>query len=170
MKIIIGLDPGSHKLGFGVIELGEKLRTLSYGVIQVPTSLSFSEKLVYLQDALRKLFKTHQPEVVVVEKIFFGKNADSAFKLGHVRGICLAEVARCHSSLKEYAARKIKKLVTGHGGATKAHVQLVVRETLGIREEIPEDASDALSMALGSIYCEQTEKVIQRAVEGRRLM
>ena len=162
----MGLDPGSHKAGFGVIEVGGTLQVISYGVINVPTHLDFSNKLVYLQEAIQDLLRKYQPETVVVEKVFFGKNADSAFKLGHVRGVYLAEVARAKKFLREYAARKVKKLVTGHGGATKAHVGLVVREILGIKEPLPEDASDALALVLGDFYVEQTKRVLRVAEKG----
>ena len=169
MKIVMGLDPGSHKTGFGVVEVGKEIQVVSYGVIDIPSSLHFAEKLVYLQNAIQRLLEQYQPESVVVEKIFFGKNADSAFKLGHIRGVCLAQVAQAKKVLREYAARRVKKVVTGHGGASKAHVQLIVRETLGICGELREDASDALALALSHIYTNQAEKTLQQTHMGVQL-
>ena len=168
MKIIMGLDPGSHKTGYGVIEMEveQRVRWIAHGVIDVPHSLSFAEKLVYLQREIQRLFDRYQPESVVVEKIFFGKNADSAFKLGHVRGVCLVQVAQAKKNLKEYAPRTVKKAITGHGGASKDHVQLIVREILGIRGELREDASDALALALSHFYAEQTNSIWQRGSRG----
>ena len=165
MKIIMGLDPGSQKTGFGVIQTGASVQMVACGVIDVPRSLSFSEKLVYLQEAIGRIIEKYQPESVVVEKIFFGKNADSAFKLGHVRGVCLAQVAQAQKQLKEYAARTVKKAITGHGGASKQHVQLVVREILRLKNEsLREDASDALALALSYMYKEKAESIQNQAI------
>ncbi len=160
MKMIMGLDPGSHKTGFGVIQVERELQAIASGVIDIPRNLSFPKKLAYLQEALRELLVSHPPHCVVVEKIFFGKNADSAFKLGHVRGVCLAQVAQAQKIFKEYAARTVKKAITGYGGASKEHVQLIVRETLGIQETLREDASDALALALTHMYVDQTKTIL----------
>ena len=159
MKIVMGLDPGSHKTGFGVIEVGCDTKLLDTGVIDISRSLDFSRKLIYLQGAIQDLLERCQPDRVVVEKVFLGKNVDSAFKLGHVRGVCLAQVARENKILREYASRRVKKLVTGHGGASKSHVQWVVRQVLGISRELKEDASDALALALCDMYIEQIDQV-----------
>ena len=162
VKIIMGLDPGSHKTGFGVIEVGEGVRVMDYGVMDLSRRLSFPERLARLQIAIREVLAQYKPTSVAVEKIFFGKNADSAFKLGHTRGVCLVEVAQSGRALREYAARTVKKRVTGHGGASKDHVQCVVRKVLGLRETLREDASDALALALCDMYAEEAERVLRQ--------
>lgn len=149
MQVILGIDPGSRVTGFGVLGIQKReLFHLDHGVIEPPKNLSFAERLFRIGQSLQKLMEQYSPTDVVVEKIFLGRNADSAFKLGHVRGVCLLAVGEIEARLFEYAARSVKKAVTGHGGATKEHVSLVVQNLLNIDAPKALDASDALSLAI----------------------
>jgi crossover junction endodeoxyribonuclease RuvC len=147
--IIMGIDPGSRKTGYGIISFqGNRCQCLQYGAIQTE-DLSFSERLRQIHAELQKLLMTFQPEVVVVEEIFHASNARSALMLGHTRGVVLLVAAQAGVSLAEYTALQIKKSVVGYGKADKSQVQMMVRRLLNLKElPKPLDASDALAMAL----------------------
>lgn len=148
MKIILGIDPGSHITGFGVIHADQdRLVCVRHGTIVAPAQKSFVDRLRFLAGHLDAVFTEHRPNIAVVERIFMGRNADSAFKLGHMRGICLLAAARHGADVVEYAARSVKKGVTGSGAATKEQVQLVLFAALGLKGPARVDASDALALA-----------------------
>jgi crossover junction endodeoxyribonuclease RuvC len=97
---------------------------------------------------IEALIERLQPDIVVVERIFLGRNADSAFKLGHVRGVAVAAAVRAGCLFIEYAARAVKKGVTGNGAASKEQVQVILFAALGLKGKIAKlDASDALALA-----------------------
>src|SRR5690606_34206106 len=104
------------------------------------------------------------PSAVVIERIFLGRNADSAFKLGHARGVCLQAAAAAGVEVFEYAARHVKKAVTGSGAAEKEHVKLIVENLLGIRTEFL-DASDALALAVTHARSLQTHAILKGALQ-----
>lgn len=146
--LILGIDPGSYNTGYGIVEVdGGRVIHREHGVIEVSKSLLFSERLLLIGEKIRQLMDTWSPQVTVVEKIFLGRNADSAFKLGHVRGVCLLEALRVKSEISEYAPREVKKGITGSGAAEKEQVQMILFSILGIRTAAKVDASDALALA-----------------------
>lgn len=148
MKIVLGIDPGSQVAGFGAVRTdGERVELVSYGVIAPPAGLSFSERIGIIAGEFENLLEKLSPEVTVIEKVFLGKSADSAFKLGHARGVALAAAVRAGSEVVEYATRSVKKGITGNGAASKEQVQMVLFASLGIRGRAQADASDALALA-----------------------
>jgi len=169
-ELIFALDPGSRHTGFGVIETqGDRLRHVAHGVIHLNDKWPLAERLNVLNKELQNLFVKYPAPVTVVEKIFFGKNADSAFKLGHARGVCLMNAAEAGSSVHEYAARYVKKAVTGNGAAEKSHVALVVQTLLNVRlEESGFDASDALALAVCHARVFETERRVQQMLREAR--
>ncbi|HPI40301.1 MAG TPA: crossover junction endodeoxyribonuclease RuvC [Pseudobdellovibrionaceae bacterium] len=150
MKIIVGIDPGTYRTGFGVVQVDGEGRThhLNHGVFELNTKSSFYERLAQLGASLEELFKKYQPDSVVVEKIFLGKNVDSIFKLGHARGVILYEAQKVRAEIFEYATRSVKKGVAGNGGAEKVEVQAALQFFLQIDKIKSMDASDALAMAV----------------------
>jgi crossover junction endodeoxyribonuclease RuvC len=152
--IIFGIDPGSRVAGFGIIKTNNKANSneaydvLSHGIIVMPEKKSFQERLLVLGQGMQKLLKKYQPDEVAIEKIFLGKNADSAFKLGHARGVAMYECARLNLPIYEYATRSIKQSITGKGSADKEQVRKVVQMLLSIKEIEHLDASDALAAAV----------------------
>lgn len=147
--LILGIDPGSRNLGFGLVrQTGTQLKHVHHGVIRVEGL--FSLRLATLSQELGALIESHSPDAVVLEKIFLGKNVDSAFKLGHARGVCILEAAKRQLPVFEYEARVVKKGITGSGAATKEQVSLLVKAMLGLTENTSNqslDATDALSIA-----------------------
>ena len=146
--IILGIDPGSRFLGFGVISVHEnQIKAVDYGVLKFNSEIPLAERLLSIGEGVRELFLKFKPDQMSLEKIFLSKNADSAFKLGHARGVIIYEALRANAEVHEYATRVVKKGITGNGGAEKEHVSLVVRNMLRIGPLKSLDASDALAMA-----------------------
>lgn len=164
--VILGIDPGSHVTGFGLIEADpRRLVHLRHGVILLGEDVPFAEKLARLSQSLGEILAQHRPQQVVLEKIFLGRNADSAFKLGHARGVLMAEAARAGVEVVEYAARQVKKGVTGNGGAGKEDVRVVVQRLLGIAGIQRLDASDALALACHHAFESRKRALLRRAAE-----
>lgn len=148
MAVILGVDPGSRVLGFGLVEArAGVIKHLDHGVIDVSQTNSFSQRLTEIGRQFRQLLESTRPDVIALEKIFLGKNVDSVFKLGHARGICVYEAGLRKTPIFEYEARLVKKGITGNGAATKEQVRLITFGILGIRSDSRLDASDALSIA-----------------------
>lgn len=168
--IILGVDPGTRITGFGVIELdvlasGGKIRHINHGVILLEAQDPFPERMRELGLAFYEIMKKYKPDHVVIEKIFLGKNADSAFKLGHARGVIMYEAGRGEAEVHEYATRSVKKGVTGSGAATKEDVQAILKALLTLQTINRIDASDALAMACYHAFEMKKQAVLGRAVE-----
>ncbi len=158
--IILGVDPGSHATGFGVIITGPVVRMIAGGVIRPPAKRPLPERLLAIHDGLTEVIRTHAPEEMVIEDLFNAKNARSSLVLGHARGVLLLAGAAAGLAVHEYAPREIKQALTGHGGATKQQVRFMVMRLLGLKDEPPLDQSDALAAALA--YCGRRRGVIPR--------
>ena len=169
MRVVLGLDPGSLHTGFGLVEWyprEARIRHIEHGVLNVPTRLTFFEKLAFLSRELQNLFEVFKPQTTVVERIFLGKNADSAFKLGHVRGICIERAVTYGSEVAEYAARRVKKVVTGAGDADKDHVKLMVCQLLQVKTTAGLDATDALALAICHVREREQAHIKERLLGG----
>jgi crossover junction endodeoxyribonuclease RuvC len=166
-NLILGLDPGTRITGFGIISVTEgTLRHVDHGVIPLKESWPLAQRLKVLSEQLEPIFQKYVIRRTVVERIFFGKNVDSAFKLGHARGVCMLAASRNGSEVYEYAARFVKKCVTGSGASTKDHVQLVIGNLLGLRSGFAAlDASDALALAITHARESENQARIQSAME-----
>ncbi|RYZ63814.1 MAG: crossover junction endodeoxyribonuclease RuvC [Proteobacteria bacterium] len=163
---ILGVDPGSRVTGFGLVRVVQgHIEHVSHGVIVMDANAEFSDRMLELGSAFRQLMEKYRPQHVSIEKIFLGKNADSAFKLGHARGVIMYESKRGGSEVFEYATRLVKKGVTGDGGSSKEQVQVVLKALLRIDKINRIDASDALAMACHHAYEMQKRQVVRRAVE-----
>lgn len=162
MAIIVGIDPGSRVTGFGVLEVQPNaIRHISHGIIQLPVAENFSHRLAVLAESLRELFARYQPTEVAIEKVFLGKNADSAFKLGHARGVAMCESTLAGAQVFEYATRLVKKGVAGKGSADKLEVQLMIQRLLQLPRIDHLDASDALALA----YYHATQSIGQKRLQ-----
>lgn len=166
---IIGVDPGSRFTGFGVIEvLGDSLRNIkiqhvNHGVILLDEKMPFNQRLMELGQAFRQVLRKYSPDQVVIEKIFLGKNVDSAFRLGHARGVILYESRLGSADVFEYATRSVKKGVTGSGAASKEDVLATLRFLLNVTSLQQIDASDALAMAYYHATVLQRERLLKTA-------
>lgn len=148
--IILGIDPGLSKMGFGVIKINDEQTSLiDFGIISTTADQPLEKRLKTIYLDLKTVIKEYQPKAMSVEGSFFGKNVRSMMMLGHARGMALLGAAQAGIPVYEYSPRKIKQSVTGNGNATKEQVKYMVQIILGLKEKkIPDDASDALAIAL----------------------
>lgn len=155
--LILGLDPGSNRTGFGLIDSrAGRLRVVTFGVIRPPANLRFLDRLPHLLAALEALVVRSRPDVVAAEDIFVARNSRVALQLGHVRGVALVPFLRAGIPVHEYPPRLVKKTVTGYGAAEKEQVRKMVRLLVGLHlDELPLDASDALAVAICHAHSRQ---------------
>ena len=147
--VILGLDPSLRGTGFGVIRLAKPFpQTLGHGTISCPAGWERSRCLVKIVQTLRDVLKRHQPEVCVVEGLFYAQNLQTALIMGEARGAALATVAEAGLDIFELAPRKVKQAVVGYGAAQKVAVAKMVQRMLRLAELPEPDAADALALAL----------------------
>lgn len=160
MTIILGIDPGSRRTGYGVIRvMGHRHLYLSSGVIDV-SHHPMCERLRIIHATLRDIIGTYQPQEAAIEQVFMHENPNAALKLGQARGAALVAL---DMPVSEYAAREVKKSVVGHGGAKKDQVQYMVRRLLCIQGELQEDAADALAIALCHAHMKNLRHLLSKA-------
>lgn len=146
---MLGIDPGTLHLGWGVVEReGNRLRHVAHGVLHMPQARSLSGRLLDISAGLAEVIDAQKPRVASVESLFFHKDAQSAAKLGHARGVVLLCLERAGVELAEYAPARVKRTVVGHGRADKKQVAQMVRAMLGLAKPPPSDAADALALAI----------------------
>jgi crossover junction endodeoxyribonuclease RuvC len=148
--VILGVDPGSHRTGYGLISAGpSRVSLLAMGVIKPPASASLGERLRAIHETVVTLIQEHAPAVLAVEDLFHSVNARSALTLGHVRGVILLAGAQAGLPIAAYAPATVKLQVAGTGRADKEQVAFMVRRTLGLAETVAAgDATDALAVAV----------------------
>ncbi len=147
--IILGIDPGTATIGYGVIKGPKKLELIEYGCIKTTTDFSTAERLEKLHNELTDLIKLHKPDIVAVEDLFFFKNLKTAIKVSQARGVILLTIAQAKTKIAEYTPLQIKQAVACYGRAEKNQVQKMVKVLLGLREiPKPDDAADALAIAI----------------------
>ena len=148
--IILGIDPGSLNVGYGIIQV-EKRKIVAAGcdTIKINPKIQLTERLVQIHLGMDKIIAEYKPEIAVVETIFYGKNIKSAFTLGHARGVILLALAQHNITIEEYSPREVKKSVVGNGNASKEQVAYMVQKILNLSTKPKtEDAADALAIAL----------------------
>lgn len=162
--IVIGIDPGTLHLGWGVLRSeGNRITHLGHGVIDSPASHSLAERLVHIDRSLGQVLSSYQPVVGSVESLFFHKDAQSAAKLGHARGVVLLNLARAGLRVVEYPPARVKNTVTGHGRAQKGQMVRMVKTLLALETEPREDAADALALALTFLRRQPMEEALNRS-------
>lgn len=145
---ILGIDPGSRRTGFGIIEIqGDRATAVHFGVIKAGNG-EFTERLGIIFNGIRELIAEYQPREAAVESVFMSHNAASALKLGQARGAAICAVIDAGLPAAEYSPRSVKQAIVGRGAADKQQVQHMVRVLLGLSESPQEDAADALAVAL----------------------
>ena len=147
--VIFGLDPSLRSTGYGIIAVeGRSLRALTYGVIKNADKIVPSRCLVAIRNEVTDLLQEYQPDVAAVEGIIYLQNFQTAITLGSARGAALLALAEAGLPIYEYAPRRVKAAATGRGAAQKTQVGFMMRALLGLTENPPSDAADALAIAL----------------------
>lgn len=152
--IALGIDPGTAICGFGVVELeAGRLRLVDAGVIRTPSGATDAARLRQLHDALRGLLTTHRPGRVSVERLFFQRNVQTAMAVGQARGVALLAAAEHDLPIDEPTPNEVKQAICGNGSADKWQVAGMVERLLGVSlVGVPDDAADALAIAIGCCY------------------
>ena len=146
---ILGIDPGSRKTGYGLIEhSNNKSRHLDSGFIRLNEKETLIERLLMLSIELGKIIDRLNPNCGAIEKIFYAKNAQSALSLAHARGVILLKFSEKQLPIHEYQALKVKQTVVGAGRADKEQIKHMVKILLKINDSLQEDQADALAVAL----------------------
>ncbi len=146
---ILGIDPGSGIIGFGVVQKGIKPKMLDAGVIKTTIGDSDSDRLVELYESMKELIEELKPDVAAVEKLFFVQNVTTGMKVSQARGVILLAIAEAEIPIYEYSPNEIKMAMTGYGHSKKAQIQEMVKVQLGLKKKpSPDDAADALAVAL----------------------
>ncbi len=160
-EIILGIDPGTLVMGYGLISVNKSsVSLIEMGVLQLSKHKDHAERLHLIFKKMESLIKIHQPVAVAIEAPFFGKNVQSMLKLGRAQGVAIAAAMMSGLHAEEYAPRKIKQSITGRGNATKEQVLTMLRHTLGIVEDVRfMDATDAVAVALCHHYQGKTAQI-----------
>jgi crossover junction endodeoxyribonuclease RuvC len=150
---VLGLDPGSRKTGFGVVEMrGNAYRCLAHGPIVPGAKADLPRRLEIIAARVDELITLHAPDAVVIEEAFYHESVRSTLVLGHVRGALMLTAVRRGVAIAEYSPREIKMSVAGRGGATKEQVQFMVCRLLGLAAAPQADAADALAASLCHLH------------------
>lgn len=171
MSLILGIDPGSRKTGFGIINyVSGRSEYITSGVIRLPEG-ELAPRLKIIFDSVTELVQQHCPAELAIEQVFMAKSAGSALKLGQARGAAIVACAALDMEVSEYSARQIKQSVVGTGAADKGQVQHMVKVLLKLPAAPQEDAADALAAALCHAHTRQSmvNMVVAKSVRRRRL-
>ena len=153
-KIILGIDPGTTVLGYGLIHVkGKKVSLVNFGVIHLKKLPTHPDKLKRIYDRLDGIIREFKPDEMAIEAPFFGKNVQSMLKLGRAQGVSIAAALHHNLPFEEYTPRRIKQAITGSGQASKEQVASMLQKLLQFKE-MPQylDATDGLAVALCHHY------------------
>lgn len=155
--IILGIDPGTASLGYGIVErTGGSLRAVDYGCVTTSPDAPLPERLRHIHSTVAELIETHHPDLVAVERLFFSRNAQSAFGVGQARGVVLLAAAQAGIPVREATPNEVKVGVTGYGNADKGQVARMVTVILQLSEvPTPDDTADALATAISVANAER---------------
>jgi crossover junction endodeoxyribonuclease RuvC len=161
--LAIGIDPGTALTGYGLVQEDDEgnLLLCEYGVIQTAAELPMQQRLLELHQGLLKIIHLHRPDSGAVEKLFFHRNVTTAISVGQARGVALLAMAESRLEVGEYTPLEVKMAVAGYGGADKNQVQQMVRVLLQLENvPQPDDAADALAVAICHIHSARTRRLL----------
>lgn len=147
---ILGIDPGTGIVGFGVIDVdGNKYKLVDAGVIRTPVNQELSERLETIFEEISEVIKLNKPEVASIEKLFFAQNVTTAISVSHARGVLMLAAKQSGLKIAEYTPLQIKQALTGYGRAEKKQIQTMVQTILDLDEPIKQDdCADAVAAAI----------------------
>ncbi|MFM9905988.1 MAG: crossover junction endodeoxyribonuclease RuvC [Pyrinomonadaceae bacterium] len=164
---VLGIDPGSETLGWGVVDgSGTKYALVDFGTVKSNPKQQFSKRLLNIYIGVAEIIEKYSPDVLSVEDTFYAVNAQVALKLGQVRGVMLLLAEQRGIGIAEYAPRLIKQTVVGYGNAEKHQVGQMVKILLKLTEvPTPHDAADALAIAICHFHHSTMQKRIDLATK-----
>lgn len=152
--IILGIDPGTARCGWGVVRKNQKdLELIAYGCIETSKDLSIGKRLNIIQKELKKIIKRYKPKKIGLESLFFFKNQKTAMKVAQAHGVIVLTVAQEKIPIIELTPLQVKQGIVGYGRAEKIQVQKMIQRLLRLKEmPKPDDAADALAVAICASY------------------
>jgi crossover junction endodeoxyribonuclease RuvC len=166
-NLVLGVDPGTAITGYGLVwSEGDDLRLVDYGAITTPSDEFLPQRLQEIYRQLTVLIQARQPVAAAVEKLFFSRNVRTALSVGQARGVALLAMANAELEIHEYTPLEVKQAVVGYGRATKEQVQEMVKMLLGLDSvPQPDDAADAIAVAICHIHSARMKDLARRAEE-----
>lgn len=163
--VLLGIDPGSRKTGWGVLRWeGSTVSALGWGIIESDDRSPMPERLRTLHEGLSRVIAQYRPQRAAIESLFHSRNVKSALVLAQARGVLLLAAAEAGLPVEEYAPLEVKRALTGYGRAEKSQLQYMIVKILGLSETPPPDASDALSVA----FCCGSHSAMKSKLDGAR--
>ena len=161
--VILGIDPGLARLGYGVIEVdGDRRKVIQYGMLTTPAGQPMPQRLRAIFQGMNELMDIYKPDEVAFEELFFSKNITTGMAVSMARGVALVAVVERTPNLYEYTPMQIKQAVTGYGGADKHQVQHMVKLLLHLEQvPRPDDAADAVAVALTHANSQQAKHLFK---------
>ncbi len=152
--VVIGFDPGTAITGYSILNKGEDgISIIEYGALTTPSSWGIGRRLSYLFDQVSSLLDLYNPDVVVMENIFFNKNIKTAINIGQVQGVIILAAEQHQKEISILTPLEVKLSVVGYGRATKNQIQYMVKEILKLKDiPKPDDVADALALCISYIY------------------
>lgn len=160
--IVLGIDPGTATTGYGVVQGDDRaLQLLAHGAVVTSPRQPLPERLLIIHQEVARLIRTHGPQAVAVEELFFGRNAPTALAVGHARGVVLLAAAQAGVPVFTYTPATVKQAIVGYGGADKHQMQEMIRLLLGLPAPLrPDDVADAVAVAICHIHSRQIEQLL----------
>jgi crossover junction endodeoxyribonuclease RuvC len=161
-KIILGIDPGTVIMGYGLIKCtGHEVSLIDMGILRLPTRQDSYERLKLIHLKVLELIRRHAPGDFAIEAPFFGKNVQSMLKLGRAQGVAIATAMHAGIPVTEYSPKKVKQSITGNGNSDKEQVWQMLQRILKLEAELPAyDASDALAVAICHFFQHRTASLL----------
>ncbi len=162
--LVLGIDPGTATTGFGLVEGGSgRERLIHFGVIKTSPTMEMPQRLAKINRDYEQLLNKYKPDAVAVEQIFHHKNAKTVITVAQSRGVIIMATAMREINVAEYTPLQVKQAVTGFGNADKKQVQIMVQKILGLNEiPKPDDAADALAIALCHLHSHRMGKLLKK--------
>lgn len=165
---VIGFDPGTATTGFGVVEgAGNRLCHVAHGVISTPAGDFFADRLKHIYEEVVRLIALHRPDAVAIERLFFKQNVTNGITVAQARGVIALAAVQAGCRIGEYSPTEAKTAITGYGRAEKRQVQEMIRILLNMETcPKPDDAADALGLAICQLHAGHTGAVLSLNVKG----
>jgi len=168
---VLGIDPGTAVLGYGVVErgtgAGSHPKLLQCGTVTTRANEPLPERLRVIYDAVSALLATHRPDAVAVESVFYGRNVRTTVVLSHARGVILLAAAQADVAIAEYSPAMVKKMIVGRGAALKTQIGYMVAQMLRLKTPpTPNDAADGVALALTHLLIAGRQAAFFRQVTG----
>jgi len=150
---VLGIDPGTHRTGFGVLESdGPSYKLVICGTIRAKSSDPIAKRLLHIFESLQRNIQSYKPDVMALESLFFAKDVQAVERIGEARACAMLAASKEGIPVIEYAPTAVKRSVTGNGRAAKEQVQFMVKRLLNLKEAPALDASDALALAMCHLH------------------